>query len=255
LISLAFVVVLAPVAPAAAVAPATTSGLSKDFIVILTDGASVAAKVSKEASLGNDVSDVFRSKVKGFVAELDAADVRRLKQDPQVLIVEPDSVMSVIDTQEPSTTTSSTSSTSTTSSTSSTSTTVVATSDDPLAGLSIGDAIPNQYIVTLRSGVSATAFAAAQADSGITILGTPTAAINGFGAQLSKDQLSLLASDPNVLLIEENTVVGIEADQANPPSWGLDRIDQRTVALNQNYSYNYTGSGINAYILDTGVRR
>ena len=254
LISLAFVVVLAPVAPAAAVAPATTSGLSKDFIVILTDGASVAAKVSKEASLGNDVSDVFRSKVKGFVAELDAADVRRLKQDPQVLIVEPDSVMSVIDTQEPSTTTSSTSSTSTTSSTSSTSTTVVATSDDPLAGLSIGDAIPNQYIVTLRSGVSATAFAAAQADSGITILGTPTAAINGFGAQLSKDQLSLLASDPNVLLIEENTVVGIEADQANPPSWGLDRIDQRTVALNQNYSYNYTGSGINAYILDTGVR-
>ncbi|MEY3615082.1 MAG: Peptidase inhibitor, partial [Actinomycetota bacterium] len=204
LISLAFVVVLAPVAPAAAVAPATTSGSSKDFIVILTDGASVAAKVSKEASLGNDVSDVFRSKVKGFVAELDAADVRRLKQDPQVLIVEPDSVMSVIDTQEPSTTTSSTSSTSstsTTSTTSSTSTTMAAISDDPLAGLSIGDAIPNQYIVTLRSGVSATAFAAAQADSGITILGTPTAAINGFGAQLSKDQLSLLASDPNVLLI------------------------------------------------------
>ncbi|MFM8645670.1 MAG: S8 family serine peptidase, partial [Actinomycetota bacterium] len=102
--------------------------------------------------------------------------------------------------------------------------------------------------------VGATAFAAAQADSGTTILGTMSAAINGFGAKLSKSQLSTLASDPNVLLIEENTVVGIEADQASPPSWGLDRIDQRSLPLNQNYSYNYTGSGVRAYIIDTGVR-
>ncbi|MFM8956994.1 MAG: fibronectin type III domain-containing protein, partial [Actinomycetota bacterium] len=120
--------------------------------------------------------------------------------------------------------------------------------------LNIGEAIPGEYIVMLRPGVGATAFAAAQADSGTTILGTMSAAINGFGAKLSKSQLSTLASDPNVLLIEENTVVGIEADQASPPSWGLDRIDQRSLPLNQNYSYNYTGSGVRAYIIDTGVR-
>ncbi|MFM8714478.1 MAG: S8 family serine peptidase, partial [Actinomycetota bacterium] len=120
--------------------------------------------------------------------------------------------------------------------------------------LNIGEAIPGEYIVMLRPGVGAAAFAAAQADSGTTILGTMSAAINGFGAKLSKSQLSTLASDPNVLLIEENTVVGIEADQASPPSWGLDRIDQRSLPLNQNYSYNYTGSGVRAYIIDTGVR-
>ena len=97
-------------------------------------------------------------------------------------------------------------------------------------------------------------FAAAQSDSGIGILGTMSLAINGFGARLSKTQLSALANDPNVVLIEENTVVGVEGDQANPPSWGIDRIDQRSLPLNQNYSYNFTGSGVNAYVIDTGVR-
>ncbi len=246
----AFVIALAPIAPASAVGGfvQSTSALSNDYIVILKDSASVGAKVNKETSLGNEVRDVFSSKVKGFVAELDPTDVRRLKQDPQVLIVELDSVMSVIDTQEPSTTSSSTTSSSTTSS--STSTTLPASTDD----LAIGDPIPFEYIVTLRDGVSATAFAAAQADGGAEILGTVSSAINGFAARLDKVQLSLLASDPNVSLIEENTVVGITGDQANPPSWGLDRIDQRTATLDQNYSYNFTGAGVNAYVIDTGVR-
>lgn len=120
--------------------------------------------------------------------------------------------------------------------------------------LQIGDPIPGEYIVTLRTGVSSSSFAAAQADGGITILGTFSEAINGFGAALSKSQLSALASDPNVLLIEENTVVGVEGEQLNPPSWGLDRIDQRSRTLDSNYSYNFTGTGVSAYIIDTGVR-
>ncbi|MEY4068921.1 MAG: hypothetical protein RLZZ332_1257, partial [Actinomycetota bacterium] len=77
--------------------------------------------------------------------------------------------------------------------------------------------------------------------------------LNGFGARLSKAQLSLLASDSNVLAIEENRVIGLEGDQASPP-WGLDRIDQRSRTLDSNYSYNFTGSGVRAYVIDTGVR-
>lgn len=61
--------------------PANTTGGERDHIVILKDSVSVAAKVNKETALGNEVSDVFASKVKGFVASLDNADVRRLKQD------------------------------------------------------------------------------------------------------------------------------------------------------------------------------
>ncbi|NCV97854.1 MAG: hypothetical protein EBW27_07700, partial [Acidimicrobiia bacterium] len=259
---------VAAAVPGAVVVPSNTSP-TKDYVVILTENASVASKVNKEESLGNDVNDVFSSKVKGFVAELDASDVRRLKKDPQVLVVEPDATFSVGVTDEsttstttsttaaPSTTagpttstTSTTSSTSTSTSTSSTtSTTVVPSVDD----LNIGDHIPFEYIVTLRSGVGAAAFASAQADNGITILGTFTEVLNGFGARLSKSELSLLATDSNVLAIEENRVVGLEADQASPP-WGLDRIDQRSRTLDSNYSYNFTGSGVRAYVIDTGVR-
>src|SRR6185503_20513638 len=40
----------------------------------------------------------------------------------------------------------------------------------------------------------------------------------------------------------------------NPPSWGLDRIDQRSLPLDARYTFNATGQGVNAYIIDSGVR-
>ena len=43
-------------------------------------------------------------------------------------------------------------------------------------------------------------------------------------------------------------------NQSNPP-WGLDRIAQRDLPLNQAYWYTTTGGGVNAYIIDTGIRR
>ncbi|NDD61121.1 MAG: hypothetical protein EBZ46_02600, partial [Actinobacteria bacterium] len=110
IVALGLVGAVLPVAPTAAampgavVVPSNTSP-TKDYVVILTENASVASKVNKEESLGNDVNDVFSSKVKGFVAELDASDVRRLKKDPQVLVVEPDATFSVGVTDESTTST------------------------------------------------------------------------------------------------------------------------------------------------------
>jgi serine protease len=43
--------------------------------------------------------------------------------------------------------------------------------------------------------------------------------------------------------------------QSNPPSWGLDRIDQRRRPMDSNYSFpNYGGAGVGAYVIDTGIR-
>jgi uncharacterized membrane protein YgcG len=36
-------------------------------------------------------------------------------------------------------------------------------------------------------------------------------------------------------------------------SWGLDRIDQRSLPLNSRYISNFSGAGVNAYVIDTGV--
>ncbi|MFM8451762.1 MAG: protease inhibitor I9 family protein, partial [Acidimicrobiaceae bacterium] len=90
-----------------------------DYIVLLAENADLQTKISKEARLGNSISDVYGGSANGFVAELDAADVRRLKSDRDVLIVELDRVIRLDDD-------SSTTSTSSTSSTT-TSTTIVST--------------------------------------------------------------------------------------------------------------------------------
>ncbi len=59
-----------------------------DYIVMLSSNADLQTKIAKEARLGNSISDVYDGSANGFVAELDAADVRRLKADRDVLIVE-----------------------------------------------------------------------------------------------------------------------------------------------------------------------
>ncbi|MFM9123109.1 MAG: hypothetical protein ACKOQX_09675, partial [Actinomycetota bacterium] len=49
-----------------------------DYIVLFAKSADLSSKITKEARLGNAISDVFDGSTNGFVAELDAADVRRL---------------------------------------------------------------------------------------------------------------------------------------------------------------------------------
>ncbi|MFF7437379.1 S8 family serine peptidase [Streptomyces sp. NPDC008122] len=42
--------------------------------------------------------------------------------------------------------------------------------------------------------------------------------------------------------------------QTNPPSWGLDRIDQAGLPLDSSYTYPNTAANVHAYIIDTGIR-
>ncbi len=46
----------------------------------------------------------------------------------------------------------------------------------------------------------------------------------------------------------------IVVTQTNPPSWGLDRIDQRALPLDNSYTYNFDGTGVDVRIIDTGIR-
>ncbi|NBO79879.1 MAG: serine protease, partial [Actinobacteria bacterium] len=39
-----------------------------------------------------------------------------------------------------------------------------------------------------------------------------------------------------------------------PLSWGLDRIDQRALPLNNRYTRTQSGAGVTVYVIDTGVR-
>jgi aqualysin 1 len=79
-------------------------------------------------------------------------------------------------------------------------------------------------------------------------------ALLGFSVELTAEEAERLADDPRVAYVEEDGIVTASATQTNPP-WGLDRIDQRDRPLNSAYNYTPTGSGVRAYIIDTGIRR
>jgi len=124
-------------------------------------------------------------------------------------------------------------------------------------------AIPQHYIVVLdmdaagRDGNLSAARTvtddlAFRAGAGVTHVYAH--AINGFSARMSDTQAVALSEDPRVAFVEEDSMMFATATQTNPPV-GLDRLAQRDLPLNQAYSYTTTGSGVNAYIIDTGIRR
>ncbi|MFJ2418587.1 S8 family peptidase [Streptomyces brevispora] len=83
-----------------------------------------------------------------------------------------------------------------------------------------------------------------------------SSAINGFSAGgLSRTEAKRLAADPAVSKVVQNKKFHISATQDNPPSWGLDRIDQTGTAGDNAYTYpDSAGEGVTAYVIDTGVR-
>ncbi|MFE8005757.1 S8 family peptidase [Streptomyces sp. NPDC057418] len=83
-----------------------------------------------------------------------------------------------------------------------------------------------------------------------------SSAINGFSASgLSETEAKRLAADPAVAKVVQNKKFHIDATQQNPPSWGLDRLDQAGTAGDSAYTYpDAAGDGVTAYVIDTGVR-
>ena len=77
--------------------------------------------------------------------------------------------------------------------------------------------------------------------------------LGGFTADLTPAQVKALDKDPGVAVVEKNKTVKATETQSNA-TWGLDRADQQDLPLNGTYNYNSTGSGVTAYIIDTGVR-
>ena len=85
-----------------------------------------------------------------------------------------------------------------------------------------------------------------------------SSAIQGMLVTADKKQLAAILQNPNVDFVEQDQIISIDpmlsAEAAQSGAvWGLDRIDQRGLPLNGNYNYNFSGSNVTAYIIDTGV--
>ncbi|WP_081915516.1 S8 family peptidase [Saccharothrix sp. NRRL B-16314] len=113
--------------------------------------------------------------------------------------------------------------------------------------------VQNHFIVKLKDGSSASAEGLAGQYGG-QVDTVFRSALNGFSVSLPEAAAKRLAANPAVEYVEQDQVFHTQATQSNPPSWGLDRTDQRSLPLNSSYSYTSTGSGVNVYVIDTGVR-
>ncbi|MBB5804072.1 subtilisin family serine protease [Saccharothrix ecbatanensis] len=135
----------------------------------------------------------------------------------------------------------------------------VASAEGDVLGAERADAVPGSYIVALNDAASPRSDSASTASSLVGKYGGKVRvawqhALNGFHASLSEGQARRLAADPRVAFVQADLPVSLNAVQPNPPSWGLDRIDQRNLPLDSAYNYSTTASNVRAYIIDTGIR-
>jgi subtilisin family serine protease len=113
--------------------------------------------------------------------------------------------------------------------------------------------IPGQYIVVLEDEVRAAKVATAHTRLGARVLGVYGAALKGYTARLTPSQLAAVRADERVAFVEADSTVHALTTQTNPP-WGLDRIDQRSRTLSRTFTYFNRGTGVRAYVIDTGIR-
>jgi subtilisin family serine protease len=120
------------------------------------------------------------------------------------------------------------------------------------------DSIRDSYVVVFKGSVSAqnvdNQVRSSTSRYGGRATHTYRAALHGYAATMSAQQARRLAADPAVAYVQQDREVHVTDVQPNPPSWGLDRVDQRDLPLDNSYTFDTTASNVTAYVIDTGIR-
>ena len=119
--------------------------------------------------------------------------------------------------------------------------------------LSQSQTIDDQFIVVLRDDAPPGLERRLGAEQG-GVLFTYETAIRGFAFKGSAQAAEALTRNPWVAYVEQDREATLHATQSPTPAWGIDRIDQRDLPLDDSYTYNVDGTGVRVYILDTGIR-
>lgn len=121
-----------------------------------------------------------------------------------------------------------------------------------VVGAGAPTAISGSYIVRLRDDAPSADTVAARV--GGRVGHRFQRALKGFELSVGEREARRLAADPFVAAVYQNQFIRGADVQSPTPSWGLDRIDQRDLPLNNSYQYPTGASHVTAYVIDSGIR-
>ncbi|MBT8224101.1 MAG: S8 family peptidase [Dactylosporangium sp.] len=131
--------------------------------------------------------------------------------------------------------------------------------EGPIRGEGEAGTIKDSYIVVLKPGVAATE-GATRATKRLTsqyggaVDEEYNDAVPGFSTKMPEQAAKRLAANASVAYVEQDRMVTLAETQTNPPSWGLDRLDQESLPLDKSYTPSTAASNVTVYMMDSGIR-
>ena len=111
--------------------------------------------------------------------------------------------------------------------------------------------VDGDYIVSFPRGANLGNEMKAAAGRQIETKFTYDSVLNGFAATLTAEQACAFKKRPGAIVEIDGPV---QADAA-PASWGLSRIDEKSLPLdNSDFNISSNGSGVTVYVIDTGIK-